>query len=73
MAGIAAFDTYRDDKARELMIRFVQSSRFVDARQAVAALRELNHVGLAHVYRDACDAAGGRVHRVDYDPCALVR
>lgn len=69
---LTAFDAYRDQEARELMIAFVIGSRCIDKPRAVAELRALNHVGLAHVYRDSL-ARTGQGTRVDYDPCAIGR
>ena len=71
--SLAAFDAYRDDDARKLMIEYVMRSRIIDAPRAVNELRGLNHVGLAYVYRDAV-AAGWRSSGTvanDYDPCAV--
>lgn len=68
----ALFDAYRDPDSRKLMIEYVMASRIVDAPMAVNALRSLDHVGLAYLYRDAI-AAAGRGNRVDYDPCARER
>lgn len=70
--GLTGFDAYRDPDARKLMLEYVMTSRFVDASTAVVALRGLDHVGLAYLYRDAI-AAVGRRNRVDYDPCAIGR
>lgn len=69
---LVAFDAYRDQEARDAMISFVMAQRTLDKPRAVSELRGLNHVGLAHVYRDAL-AAGGRANRVDYDPCEALR
>jgi hypothetical protein len=69
---LTAFDAYRDKDARTLMIDFVMRQRALDPIAATAALRGLNHVGLAYVYRDAL----GAQHRAsipDYDPCAAGR
>ena len=69
---LTGFDAYRDPAARKLMIEFVASSRSLDPHLAIAERRGLNHVGLAHVYRDAL-AKAGQGHRVDYDPCEARR
>ncbi len=73
--SLAAFDAYRDDDARKLMIEYVMRSRIIDAPRAVNELRGLNHVGLAYVYRDALAASFGASAKAaaDYDPCAVVR
>ena len=71
MNGLTAFDAYRDDAARKLMIEFVCSSRTIDASRAVAELRQLNHVGLAYVYRDAI-AAVSMPTQIEYDPLAFL-
>jgi hypothetical protein len=72
MTALSAFDAYRDDSARKLMIEFVTNSRRIDPRAAVAELRALNHVGLAYVYRDAL-AAAAKSNAVEYDPCEVRR
>lgn len=66
------FDAYRDAPARKIMIEFVQSSRFMDERAAIAALRELNEIGLAYVYRDALTALY-KPTQIDYDPLQIGR
>jgi len=68
-AGATAFDAYRDDEARKLMIDFWIRQRVIDHARAVAELRSLNHVGLAYVYRDAIARSGQGGTLVDYDPC----
>jgi hypothetical protein len=71
---VSPFDAYRDPQSRDLMITFVMRQRAVDKVRAVAALRELNHVGLAHVHQDAQRALLDlRTHCVDYDPCEVHR
>ena len=70
--SLCAFDAYRDDEARKLMIEFVMQSRRLEAPRAVAELRALNHVGLAYVYRDAL-AAAFNSNAVEYDPCEVRR
>lgn len=71
---MSPFDAYRDPDARKLMLEFVISSRRIDAQRAVAELRTLNHVGLAHVYQDAIAAAARSSAAVtDYDPCRVGR
>ena len=70
--SLTAFDAYRDDAARKLMIEFVMRSRRIDAPRAVAELRGLNHVGLAYVFRDAL-AAAFNSNAVEYDPCEVRR
>jgi hypothetical protein len=70
---LALFDAYRDPDARKLMIEYVMASRFVDANIAVDALRGLDHVGLAYLYRDALAAAFRERSPLDYDPCAIGR
>lgn len=70
--SLCAFDAYRDQEARKLMIDFVVTSRRLDPLVALAELRGLNHVGLAYVYRDAT-AAAAKPNAVDYDPCAIGR
>ena len=72
MAALTAFDAYRDDVARKLMIEFVARTRGLEAPRAVNELRALNHVGLAYVYRDAL-AAAFKSNAVDYDPCEVRR
>jgi hypothetical protein len=70
--ALCAFDAYRDQEARTLMVAFVASSRMIEAPHALAELRGLNHVGLAYVYRDAI-AAAAKSNAVDYDPCEVQR
>lgn len=65
------YDVYRDPDSRKLMLEYVMASRVIDANRAVAELRALNHVGLAHVYRDALASVARP--RVDYDPLAIGR
>lgn len=70
---MSPFDAYRDAGSRQAMIEFVMSSRSIDKPRAVTALRELDHVGLAHVYQDATAAAARSSGQVDYDPCVIGR
>lgn len=70
---MSPFDAYRDPDSRTLMIEFVMSTRALDKPRAVNALRELNHVGLAHVYQDATAAVTRSSALVDYDPCGVGR
>lgn len=72
MSGSVLFDDYRDDQTRKDMIDFVSRSRALEPKRALAELRALNHVGLAHVYRDMLQA-GGQAHLIDYDPSEYAR
>jgi hypothetical protein len=72
MTGVSNFDAYRDVEARKLMIAFIMGKHAMDQRRAVSELSRLNHVGLAHIYRDAM-AAAGRGNQVDYDPLEIGR
>ena len=65
-----AFDNYRDAAARKLMINYICNYRFVDERAALGLLRELNHIGLAHVYSDALEAQF-KPTLIEYDPCRI--
>jgi hypothetical protein len=69
---ISGFDAYRNPDARKLMVEYVMTSRVIDAGKAVAALRELDYVGLAYVHRDAV-AALSRASSGEYDPCEVIR
>lgn len=69
---LAAFDAYRNEEARKLMIEFVMRTRCLDARAAVAELRSLNFIGLAYLHRDAVSVTDAPC-AVDYDPCAVRR
>jgi hypothetical protein len=67
------FDSYRSPDDRQAMIDFVMKQRgAMTGDQAVRELNSLNHVGLAHLYRDML-AASGQGHRIDYDPCEIGR
>jgi hypothetical protein len=68
---MSPFDAYRDPEARKLMIDFVCHQRRIMPPRAVAALRELNHVGLAYIYRDAVRSTQYSANEYDYDPCAV--
>ena len=69
VGSLVAYDAYRDDAARKLMVEFVCNSRMIEPARAVVELRALNHVGLAYVYRDAIAASSRSEAAVEYDPC----
>lgn len=66
------FDSYRDKDTRKDMLEYVMRARGIEAKQALAELASLNHVGLAYVYRDML-REGGNAHMVDYDPSEYSR
>lgn len=71
---MSLFAGYRDPDTRKELIAFVAEQRAMTAQAAERALMELDHVGLAHVYRDML-AAQEKLSTAlcDYDPFEIGR
>jgi hypothetical protein len=69
---VSGFDAYRDPETRREMLTYVASSCGIDPATAERELRQLNHVGLAYVYRDMVEAQQRAQRAIaDYDPLPL--